>query len=139
MIFGSTPWWKKSVLKSSKTFKKNILFLFFTNNCEFGSNLKIDLFWPKINTFSLIVIAMRQWVNKHCGLQLLKGDTFTKKMRVTRSVLINLQGFSITLKITKIPYFITLSPAFLGLYSRVAFTILNMPWHKAPDSILASF
>ena len=57
---------------------------------------------------------MRELVMKNCDLRRLKGDTYTKKMRPNRSILVNLWGFSVLLKITKKPYFITLSPAFLG-------------------------
>ena len=61
---------------------------------------------------------MRKLVIKNRGLRHLKGDTYTKKMGLTRRVLVNLRGHSVSLKITKKPYFITLNPTFLGPLER---------------------
>ena len=63
----------------------------------------------KFNLQGELAIVIRELVIKNCGLGRLKADNYTKKMRPPRRVLVNLRGFSVSLKITKKPYFITLN------------------------------
>ena len=52
--------------------------------------------------------------DKKCGLREMKDSTYTKKMRPTGSILVEMQSDSVIWKIDYKFYFITFSPAFLG-------------------------
>ena len=72
---------------------------------------------------------MRELITKNCGVWELKGDTYTKKMRPIGSILVNCRGCSFELKITKKPYFLTLSYFVVIQYFAISFISIALWKH----------
>ena len=107
---GVKNFWKLGNCTKFLTFTKSL----FIENCNFGSNLKFCDFGSKMGIWFIDYNGKRIFYEKLRFTAFTKINTYTKKMRPIRNVLVTLRGCSVTLKIAKKPNLITLSPLFLN-------------------------